>query len=246
MSVKSNMALYPNLEPPTINSPPDEIIGPDGKITIDYLSVDSETPFTRKQKFAVFSVVGPNAAQKTNVWGIKIRGAVPDEATATSLANYLKRTDPYLDMYTAPIGVFVPLQVSEDDIASGKLDVQYQITELNDLMKEHRQARDEANDHFEQRRQELREKIRKDNIELNVKVPDDGLEVLVKIKEFVDKEIALKKELMEVTKNIEQLDNFFTVSYDDETKAACEKAFLLLDSSKQLEAIDSLQKSKVE
>jgi hypothetical protein len=82
------------------------------------------------QTYAILSIVGPHLKQKTNVWGIKIRGVGETIKDCENIINEIKSYDDKFDMYIAEVGKFLALDVSPEQIKEQK----YLTEELNDIM----------------------------------------------------------------------------------------------------------------
>lgn len=116
--------------------------------TTDYLTEDSPI---NGQAYALISIVGPHLKAKCDVYGIKIKGVADTEARADEMGNRLQKQDPDFDIFRVPVGKFFPLSI---DPATAD-DTVYQDQALNNLMKEHKQSRAKANEHFKERKTEM-------------------------------------------------------------------------------------------
>lgn len=113
---------------------------------IDYLYEDPEIPH---QQYALLTIVGPNAAQKCTVWGVKVRGTCDSLESAKKLSQRLNSIDPNYDIYTVETGKFVPLVVEPDAIPA-----EYANKELNTLMKSYLENREKSKELWERNKNE--------------------------------------------------------------------------------------------
>jgi hypothetical protein len=116
--------------------------------TIDYLYEDPEVP---NQKYGLVSIVGPHMPQKCDVWGLKVRGVAETLEKAKAMTQKLMRMNNDYDIYTVEIGKFFPLSVQPYDVT----DVEYQNTQLNELIKSYLENKELANEQWEQRKNDM-------------------------------------------------------------------------------------------
>ena len=112
---------------------------------IDYLFED---PPVSGQNYALVSIVGPNLQQKCNVYGLKVRGVADSLDRAKTMAQKLTKIDPDFDIYTVEVGKFFPLDVNPMELSN----VEYQNTQLNELVKNYLENRENANVEYEKRK----------------------------------------------------------------------------------------------
>lgn len=87
------------------------------------------------KKYVLMSMVSPDhPRQKGAVHALKIHDVCDDRSEADALAQYYRRLDPVFDIYVGYIGKFFPLVFNVDDI-----DAEYADTQLNLLIKTHRE-----------------------------------------------------------------------------------------------------------
>ena len=149
------------------------------KKTIDVLFEDPEIP---SQKFALISIVGPHMPQQCDVWGLKVRGVTDSLEKAKTLTQKLIRIDNTYDIYTVEVGKFFPLTVEPHELDN----VEYQNSQLNELVKTYLENRELANDQWHQRKANLiQDAIRegKSQDELANR-PEHPIAVLQRIKHF--------------------------------------------------------------
>ena len=75
------------------------------------MSLETDYTTVPGQIFACLSVVGPEAPQKNDKFGIKIRGAFATRDEAANHAKRLQKEDPTFDIYVVDIQVtsFLPI-----------------------------------------------------------------------------------------------------------------------------------------
>ena len=115
---------------------------------IDYLYEDPDIP---GQRYGLVSIVGPNMPQKCDVWGLKIRGVADSLDRAKTMTQKLMRIDKDYDIYTVEIGKFFPLSVNPLEVS----DVEYQNTQLNELIKGYLESKELANEQWQERKNEM-------------------------------------------------------------------------------------------
>ena len=163
------------------------------KKQIDYLLEDRPI---HGQKYALVSVVGPKYKQNCDIYAIKIRGFANDIEEAKQLTQRILKYDPSFDIYTAPVGLFFPIDVDPTKVKN----VQYARKELNDLVQQYHENQIEAQDNFESRKREMMESALREgkNQTDAFKKPEHPVSVLGRIQEY-------KTRIREMTENIESL-----------------------------------------
>ena len=161
--------------------------------TIDYLYEDPEIP---NQKYGLVSIVGPHMPQKCNVWGLKVRGVAESIEKAKAMTQKLMRMDDNYDIYTVEIGKFFPLNVEPYDVK----DMEYQNTQLNDLIKSYLQNKELANEQWEHRKNEMMKQALKEGQSQEKSLNDHPVAVLDKIRK-------LELQIKETQDNLELLQN---------------------------------------
>lgn len=185
--------------------------------TIDYLFEDPPVP---NQQFALISIVGPEMPQKCDVWGLKIRGTAESAEKAKSMAQKIMRIDNTYDVYTVEVGKFFPLAVEPDAIGN----VEYQNSQLNELVKTYMENKEQANEHWNKRKNDMiKEAIRegKSQEELAQK-PEHPVAVLQRIKNF-EESVNNTKEELEALESDLQLTKRKFLSYTDEERELANK-----------------------
>ena len=118
------------------------------------------------QLYALISIVGPDCPQKTDKFGIKIRGVFNTRDEAGSHAQRLQKNDPTFDIYVVDMykWLLVPPDSKQID------DVTYQEEFLQNMMTEYRENQSNAKRMFEERKSGMIEKS-KEALEANKSMP---------------------------------------------------------------------------
>ena len=159
---------------------------------IDYLFED---PPVNGQTFGLVSIVGPNLKQKCNIYGIKIRGVADSLDRAKSMSQKLTKIDPDFDIYTVEIGKFFPLDVDPMNVST----VEYQNNQLNELVKNYLENRENANIEYERRKNDM---IKQAIVEGKSKQNSDTehpIAILNRIEELNEKMKTVKQQLEDVS-----------------------------------------------
>jgi hypothetical protein len=179
---------------------------------IDYLFED---PPVNGQNFALVSIVGPNLQQRCNVYGIKIRGVADSMDRARTMSQKLTKIDPDYDIYTVEVGKFFPLDVDPLKLS----DVEYQNSQLNNLIKNYLENRENANVEYEKRKNEMLKKAIAEG-KSKQESSEHPIAILNRIEELNGK-IAQAKEHLE---NLTQALTYNTTEYDKFTQEEKENA----------------------
>lgn len=179
---------------------------------IDYLFED---PPINGQNFALVSIVGPNLQQRCNVYGIKIRGVAESMDKARTMSQKLTKIDPDYDIYTVEVGKFFPLDVDPLKLSN----VEYQNSQLNNLIKNYLENRENANIEYEKRKNEMLKKAIAEG-KSKKESSEHPIAILNRIEELNVK-IAQAKEHLE---NLTTALTYNTTEYDKFTNEEKEKA----------------------
>jgi len=179
---------------------------------IDYLFED---PPINGQNFALVSIVGPNLQQRCNVYGIKIRGVAESMDKARTMSQKLTKIDPDYDIYTVEVGKFFPLDVDPLKLSN----VEYQNSQLNNLIKNYLENRENANIEYERRKNDMLKKAIAEGKSKN-ESSEHPIAILNRIEELNVK-IAQAKEHLE---NLTTALTYNTTEYDKFTNEEKEKA----------------------
>ncbi|NBU34293.1 hypothetical protein EB118_07020 [bacterium] len=180
--------------------------------TIDYLSEDQPI---NGQRYALVSIVGPHMPQKCKVWALKIRGFADTIESAKSLSARIMKYDTDYDIYTVDVGKFFPLDVDPYQVS----DIEYQNTQLNELIKNYLENRQSANDLWVKRKNEMmQEAIRegKNQAEMAAR-PEHPVSVLGRIRNYKDRQKELREQLDNLQKDVSLAEEKFQ-SYTEEER----------------------------
>ena len=110
----------------------------------DYLTVPG-------QLFACLSIVGPDCPQKTDKFGIKIRGTFPTRDDAERHAKRLQKEDATFDIYVVDMYKWLLIPPDRDQIS----DVHYSNERLEEIMTKYRENQRLAAAMFEKRKKDM-------------------------------------------------------------------------------------------
>ena len=102
------------------------------------------------QLFACLSYVGPDAPQKCDHFGIKIRGVFPTQSEAAKHASRLQKEDSTFDIYVVDVGKWLLLPPPKD-----VEDSHYSDEKLEELMVSYRASQVEAAKLFNERKRDM-------------------------------------------------------------------------------------------
>ena len=113
------------------------------------MSLEQDYTTVPGQVFACISIVGPECPQKTDKFGIKLRGAFATRDEAANHAKRLQREDPTFDIYV--VDMYKWLLIPPD---SSKIeDVHYTNEKLEEIMTGYRENQSQAARMFQERKQ---------------------------------------------------------------------------------------------
>ena len=160
---------------------------------IDYLFEDPEIT---NQKYALVSIVGPHMPQKCDVWGLKVRGAADSLENAKALCKRLLRIDNHYDIYTVDVGKFFPLAIDPLKVQN----VEYQNTQLNELVKNYLENRENANVEYEKRKNDMIKKaIAEGKSKKDQENEEHPIAILNRIEEITEKMNQAKQHLEDLS-----------------------------------------------
>jgi len=192
---------------------------------IDYLFED---PPVNGQAFGLVSIVGPNLKQKCNVYGIKFRGVADSLERAKSMSQKLTKIDPDFDIYTVEIGKFFPLDVDPMNVSS----VEYQNNQLNELVKNYLENRENANIEYERRKNDMIKQAIAEGKSKQNSDTEHPVAILNRIEELNEKMKNVKQQLEDLstalTYNKGEYDKF---TVDIKEKAEAEFNQLKMDAN---------------
>jgi hypothetical protein len=112
--------------------------------------LESDYTLPPGQLFACLSYVGPDAPQKCDHFGIKIRGVFPTQAEAAKHAQRLQKEDTTFDIYVVDVGKWLLLPPPKDIE-----DSHYADAKLEELMVSYRESQVEAAKLFNERKRDM-------------------------------------------------------------------------------------------
>jgi hypothetical protein len=117
------------------------------------MSLEQDYTTVPGQLYACLSVVGPEAPQKNDKFGIKIRGAFATRDEAASHAKRLQKEDPTFDIYV--VDMYKWLLIPPDPLKIE--DVNYSNEKLQEIMSGYRDNQAEAARLFNERKKDMME-----------------------------------------------------------------------------------------
>jgi len=111
---------------------------------IDYVTVPG-------QLFACISIVGPDCPQKTDKFGVKIRGAFSSREEAEKHAKRIHKEDATFDIYVVDMYKWLLIPPDRDHIE----DVHYTNEKLEEIMTKYKENQRMAAAMFEQRKKDM-------------------------------------------------------------------------------------------
>ena len=115
------------------------------------MSLEQDYTTVPGQIFACLSVVGPDCPQKTDKFGIKIRGAFSTRDEAANHAKRLQKEDSTFDIYV--VDMYKWLLVPPDPAAIE--DAHYTNEKLEEIMVKYRENQSQAARMFEERKRDM-------------------------------------------------------------------------------------------
>jgi len=102
----------------------------------------------------------PEEEQRNRVPMVKVRGSYRSSQEAAKRAEYLRKMDNKVDIIMVDVGKWFGLFPRDMVITNDEVDVNYQHSTLNTMMKEYKGNREEAQVKFQQRKKEMEERAR--------------------------------------------------------------------------------------
>ena len=146
------------------------------------MSLETDYTTVPGQVFACLSIIGPEAPQKNDKFGIKIRGAFATRDEAANHAKRLQKEDTTFDIYVVDMYKWLLIPPDSSKIA----DVHYNNEKLEEIMSGYKDNQAQAARMFSERKQGMmKDKIAyapgDDNSQFYTK-PDDPADVLERLK----------------------------------------------------------------
>ena len=117
------------------------------------MSLEQDYTTVPGQLYACLSVVGPEAPQKNDKFGIKIRGAFASRDEAATHAKRLQKEDSTFDIYV--VDMYKWLLIPPDPLKIE--DVHYQNEKLEEIMSGYKENQSEAARMFNERKRDMME-----------------------------------------------------------------------------------------
>ena len=114
------------------------------------MSLESDYTTVPGQLYACLSVVGPDCPQKTDKFGIKIRGCFANRDEASSHAKRLQKEDATFDIYVVDMYKWLLIPPNRDQID----DVHYGEEKLEEIMTKYKENQSMAAKMFEERKRD--------------------------------------------------------------------------------------------
>ena len=115
------------------------------------MSLEQDYTTVPGQLFACLSIVGPECPQKTDQFGIKIRGCFATRDEAASHAKRLQKEDSTFDIYV--VDMYKWLLIPPDNLKID--DVHYTNEKLEEIMVKYRENQAQAAKMFEERKRDM-------------------------------------------------------------------------------------------
>lgn len=120
-------------------------------IKIDIMSLETDYTTVPGQVFACLSVIGPEAPQKNDKFGIKIRGAFATRDEAANHAKRLQKEDPTFDIYVVDMYKWLLIPPDPTKIE----DVHYTNEKLEEIMVGYKENQAQAARMFNDRKEAM-------------------------------------------------------------------------------------------
>ena len=117
------------------------------------MSLETDYTTVPGQIFACLSVIGPEAPQKNDKFGIKIRGAFATRDEAANHAKRLQKEDPTFDIYVVDMYKWLLIPPDPTKIE----DVHYSNEKLEEIMTGYKENQAEATRMFNERKRDMME-----------------------------------------------------------------------------------------
>src|SRR5210317_588141 len=115
------------------------------------MSLETDYTTVPGQVFACLSIIGPEAPQKNDKFGIKIRGAFATRDEAASHAKRLQKEDPTFDIYVVDMYKWLLIPPDPTKIE----DVHYTNEKLEEIMTGYKENQSQATRMFNERKEAM-------------------------------------------------------------------------------------------
>lgn len=202
---------------------------------IDYLFEDPQIP---SQQYALVSIVGPHMPQRSDVWGLKIRGTCDSLDSAKNMSARLNRIDPDFDIYTVEVGKFFPLEVEPSQLN----DQIHADEKLNELVKNYKENRESANEEFLRRKNELVNRAIEEGKQKGENSKEHPISVLDRLKKLRNQKSEMEKNMKELEQLLQETETKYSEFSDEQKENAQEKLETVekqVETAMKLENTDS-------
>jgi len=117
------------------------------------MSLETDYTTVPGQIYACLSVIGPEAPQKNDKFGIKIRGAFATRDEAANHAKRLQREDPTFDIYVVDMYKWLLIPPDPTKIE----DVHYTNEKLEEIMTGYKENQSQATRMFNERKEAIKQ-----------------------------------------------------------------------------------------
>ena len=118
---------------------------------VDIMSLETDYTTIPGQVFACLSIIGPEAPQRNDKFGIKIRGAFATRDEAANHAKRLQKEDPTFDIYVVDMYKWLLIPPDPTKIE----DVHYTNEKLEEIMVGYKENQAQAARMFQERKQSM-------------------------------------------------------------------------------------------
>ena len=150
----------------------------------DYLTED---PVIDRQLYFILSYLLPGPKNEIDCPIFKVRGSYRTQEECKARIDFLKKDDAYFHMFVCEVGKFGKLIPPEDiNVLKTDIDIQYDESKLNEMVKSHKDAKDKADRVFTDRVE------RNQTAEMEEETPEEikkRIEYLQKEKENAEKQL---------------------------------------------------------
>lgn len=167
--------------------------------------MDIVDPKVAGQKFVLLSFIGPDARQKCDVLGLKVRGSYDSEDDARQAAKRLQTIDPNFDILIGKVGVWLPWAPDAQNVP----DQVYQNETLDNMIRKHNEEIEKSKMFFEQRKAAMVAQARADGTkEGQARLAPTPEEAAARITHFKEQQQQLTEKLDELARLIQENEGY--------------------------------------
>jgi hypothetical protein len=179
--------------------------------------------------------------QKCDIWGLKIRGVADTLEKAKQLSQRILKIDDNYDIYTVEVGKFFPIAVEPHDVAN----VEYQNSQLNQLIKSYLENKETANDFWHKRKNDMiQDAIKEGKTQELANKPEHPIAVLQKIKNYEQTISEMQENLESLHLELSKSKEVFSNYTEEERDMASNELKNAIESNKEVieqKALDQVQ-----